>query len=218
MIITKKKNFTEILSKLNKNDNVFIVGCGSCATKCNTGSLKAVEETAEQLKNNNVTVSGFCILDTACDIRIARKDLSKNKNFNNSDIVLCLTCGAGVQSVEKITDKKIVAGLDGIFVGTTERIGVYNNFCSTCGECIIDKTAGICVVTRCSKGLINGPCGGAINGKCEVNREQDCAWVLVYNKLKAAGNLDYLKSLYTPPRTIIKPKKINESLKVEKVY
>ena len=214
MIITKKKNFTEILSKLNKTDKVFIVGCGSCATKCNTGSLEAVEEMAEQLKNNNIIVSGSYVLDTACDIRIARKDLSKNENFKNSNIVLCLTCGAGIQAVEKITDKTIIAGLDGVFVGTTERIGVYNNFCSTCGECIIDKTAGICVVTRCSKGLINGPCGGAINGKCEVNQEQDCAWVLVYNKLKSEGKLEQLKELYTPPRIVIKPKKIMEERKI----
>lgn len=212
MIITKNKNFTEILSKLNKTDKVFIVGCGSCATKCNTGSLKAVENMAEQLKNNDITVSGMCVLDTACDIRIARKDLSKNETFNNSNIILCLTCGAGIQSVEKITDKTIIAGLDGVFVGTTERIGVYNNFCSTCGQCIVDKTAGICVITRCSKGLINGPCGGAINGKCEVNQEQDCAWVLVYNKFKAAGKLEQLKQLYTPPRTINKMHNI--SLKI----
>ena len=210
MIITKKKDFNEILSKLNKSDKVFIVGCGSCATKCNTGSLKAAEDMSEKLKTNNIEVSDFCILDTACDIRIARKDLLKNEKFKNSNIVLCLTCGAGVQSVEKITDKKIIAGLDGIFVGTTERIGVYNNFCSTCGQCIIDKTAGICVVTRCSKGLINGPCGGAINGKCEVNQELDCAWVLVYNKLNKLGQLDKLKNLYTPPRNITKPKKLTE--------
>ena len=216
MIITTKKDFKEILSKLNKTDTVFIVGCGSCATKCNTGSEQAVKEMAEQLKNNNITVSGSAVLDTACDIRIARKDLLKNEGFKNSNIILCLTCGAGIQSVEKITDKNIVAGLDGIFVGTTERIGVYNNFCSTCGQCIIDKTAGICVVTRCSKGLINGPCGGAIDGKCEVNQELDCAWVLVYNKLKAAGELDKLKNLYTSPRTLIKPKKIIEEKRVTK--
>ena len=214
MIITKKKDFKEILSKLNKTDNVFIVGCGSCATKCNTGSLQAVDEMAELLKNNKIIVTGSAVLDTACDIRIVRKDLLKNENFKNSTVVLCLTCGAGIQAVEKITDKTIIAGLDGVFVGTTERIGVYNNYCSTCGQCIIDKTEGICVVTRCSKGLINGPCGGAVDGKCEVNREQDCAWVLVYNKLKSAGKLDKLKQLYTPPRTIIKPKKFIEEKRV----
>lgn len=208
MIITVPKNFSDLLIQTTDKDKIFIVGCAGCATKCNTGSESAVLEITENFKQNSRIVNGFAILDTACDIRVARKDLIKNNKFLESTIIVALTCGAGIQAIEKITDLKIIAGLDGLFVGTTERIGVYNQYCSTCGQCIVDKTAGICPVTRCSKGLINGPCGGFVNGKCEVDQEKDCAWVLIYEKLKKTNSVNMIKDTYLPPRKIVKPKNI----------
>ncbi|MFA7073913.1 MAG: methylenetetrahydrofolate reductase C-terminal domain-containing protein [Endomicrobiaceae bacterium] len=208
MIITVKKNFLDLLSQTTDKDKIFIIGCAGCATKCNTGSESAVLELSETFQKNGRIVNGSAVLDTACDIRIAKKELAKNAKFINSTIVVALTCGAGIQAIEKITDLKIIAGLDGLFVGTTERIGVYNQYCSTCGQCIVDKTAGICPVTRCSKGLINGPCGGFVNGKCEVDPEKDCAWVLIYEKLKKTNSEEKIKNTYLPPRNIVKPKNI----------
>ncbi len=208
MIITVKKNFTDLLAQTAERDKIFIVGCAGCATKCSTGNEAAISELTGKFAQNGRTVNGFAVLDTACDIRIAKKDLGKNKSFLDSTVIVALTCGAGIQAIEKITDLKILAGLDGLFVGTTERIGVYNQYCSTCGQCIVDKTAGICPVTRCSKGLINGPCGGFINGKCEVDPEKDCAWVLIYEKLKKTDSEYKIKETYLPPRNIVKPKNI----------
>lgn len=215
MIITTKKDFRSVLSQTADKDRIFIVGCAGCATKCGTGSEKAVLELKERFVQNARTVSGFAVLDTACDVRIARKDLVKNKKFSEeSTVIVALTCGAGIQAIEKITNLKIIAALDGLFVGTTERIGVYNQYCSTCGQCIIDKTAGICPVTRCSKGLINGPCGGFVNGKCEVDPEKDCAWVLIYEKLKKTNSARQIKENYLPPRSIVKPKSVIYQKKV----
>lgn len=198
MIITAKKQITEILQQITENDRVFVVGCGGCATKCDTGSQKAVDDMIDELRKNNMTVSGSIVLETACDVRLAKRDIKKN--IKDVTAILTLTCGAGVQSIEKVTDLKIISGLDSLFVGTTERIGVYKNFCSNCGECILGRTAGICPKTRCQKGLLNGPCGGFVNGKCEVDQTLDCAWVLIYEKLKKNNQLNNFKSSFIPPR------------------
>lgn len=200
MIITGKKNIEEILGQILKNDNVFIVGCGGCATKCDTGSQKAVDEMSAELVKHNVSVAGNIVLETACDVRLAKRDLLKSIKDKAVTAILTLTCGAGVQAIEKVTDLKIISGLDSLFVGTTERIGVYKNFCSNCGECILGKTAGICPKTRCQKGLLNGPCGGFVNGKCEVDQTLDCAWVLIYEKLKKNNQLGNFITSFIPPK------------------
>lgn len=208
MIITVQKNFSDLLSQIGQDDKIFIIGCAGCATKCKTGDETAILKLSDKFKQNNRQVCGFTVLDTACDIRIARKELAKNDKFKQASLIVALTCGAGIQAVEKVTSLKIVAGLDGLFVGTTERIGVYNQYCSTCGKCIVDQTAGICPVTRCSKGLLNGPCGGFVNGKCEVDCEKDCAWVLIYEKLKKTNSVHKFKNGYIAPRNIVKPKNV----------
>ncbi|MFH1368416.1 MAG: methylenetetrahydrofolate reductase C-terminal domain-containing protein [Elusimicrobiota bacterium] len=211
MIITESKPLEEILEKLKPYHKVFIVGCAACATKCQTGDEEAVKKTAKELEKNGKKVTGYKILDTPCDIRIAKKDLSKSAEADESDAVLFLTCGAGMQAVEKVVNKPLLPGLNPVFVGTVERIGVYNEFCSVCGECIVDRTAGICPVTRCSKSLVNGPCGGMVDGKCEVDTDKDCAWVLIYNKLKERGAEKSISGEYTPPRKYAKPSKVNRA-------
>jgi ferredoxin len=200
MIITSKKEISEILSQIAEKDTVFVVGCGGCATKCDTGSQKAVDDMVNELTKNNVIVAGSIVLETACDVRLAKRDITKNIKDKSVTAILTLTCGAGVQAIEKVTDLKIISGLDSLFVGTTERIGVHKNFCSNCGECILGRTAGICPKTRCPKGLLNGPCGGFVNGKCEVDQTLDCAWVLIYEKLKKNNKLSEFKNSFLPPR------------------
>ncbi|MCX5782279.1 MAG: methylenetetrahydrofolate reductase C-terminal domain-containing protein [Elusimicrobia bacterium] len=208
MIITVSKPFGKILENLKPYNKIFVIGCAACATKCQTGSEEQVKNIINKLENEGKKVTGFLVLDTPCDIRIAKKDLLKSKEANASDCLLVLSCGAGVQSVEKVIEKDLIPALDPVFVGTTERIGIYHEFCAVCGECILDKTAGICPVARCSKGLVNGPCGGVIDGKCEVDLEQDCVWALIYQKLKKKGReRDLINNVFGPRKTL-KPKKV----------
>jgi ferredoxin len=200
MIITIKKNHDEILEKLQNLRSVFIVGCGSCAAKCGTGDEKAVAAMKEFLEQNGKEVLGSLILDSACDMRLARRDLSKNESFQAAAAVIMLSCGAGDQSVEKVSGKTVIPALDSKFVGSTERIGVYSRFCSICGTCILAETEGICPRTRCAKGLVNGPCGGFVNGKCETDQTKDCAWVLIFEKLRNNGKLDSFLNNYIKPK------------------
>ncbi|MDR1942007.1 MAG: methylenetetrahydrofolate reductase C-terminal domain-containing protein [Endomicrobium sp.] len=199
MIITKKKPNEEILESLSGAHTVFVAGCGSCALKCANSDEKSVALMKEFLEQNGKKVLQAFTVESACDMRLVKRDLLKNENFKNADAVLALSCGAGVQAIETVCAKEVIPALNSSYVGTTERIGVYKKFCSVCGSCVLALTGGICPKTRCAKGLVNGPCGGFVNGKCEIDADKDCAWVLIYEKLKKNGALDKFVNQYLKP-------------------
>ena len=209
MIITVTKPLPEILDALKDYKRVFVAGCAACATKCQTGSEEAVELIISELKKSGITVTGSAVLDTPCDVRVAKKDLSHSQEVKSSEAILVLACGAGVGAIEKSVDKPLVPGLNPVFVGTTERIGHYNEYCLVCGDCIAGKTGGICPVSRCAKGLVNGPCGGVIDGKCETDTSKDCVWVLILDKLKKTGREKDIIDNYFPPRRTAKPRQVS---------
>jgi len=198
MIITKQKTWEEITEMTEPYEQVFLVGCGTCATSCQTGGEDQVKEMAEKLGDK---VSGWAMVDEPCDLRINRRDLRSSKDqIAESDAIMVLACGSGVQTVADFTDKIVLPALDTLFIGETERIGRFYDTCQACAECILDETGGICPLTRCAKSLLNGPCGGQVDGKCEVgDYENDCAWILIYNRLKEQDRLD-LFTKFRPPR------------------
>ena len=109
----------------------------------------------------------------------------------------------GQTFVEKIFAEKlgkpVVPGVDTLFIGVEETPGFFREACDQCGQCLLGETAGVCPITACHKGLVNGPCGGTNDGMCEVDREKDCAWTLIYNRLKEQDRLDLMHK-YQPPR------------------
>ncbi len=208
MIITVTKPLAEIFEGLKPFSNIFVVGCAACATKCQTGGEEAVANAVAELGKAGKKVSGSVILDTPCDIRIVKKDLSHLPEAMASDAILVLACGAGVGAIEKTVDKPLVPALNPVFIGTTERIGQYDEYCIVCGECVAGKTGGICPVSRCAKGMVNGPCGGVIDGKCETDQTRDCVWVLILDKLKKSGREADIVNNYFPPRKTAKPRQV----------
>lgn len=199
MIITKQKPFEEILRALEGEQSVFLVGCAECATLCQTGGEEQVKEMQEKLEAAGKEVAGWVVLDPACHILEAKKELRKRKEgVGRASSLLVMACGVGTQAIEEATSKIVHPACDTLFLGATQRFGHFEEYCSLCGECVLDLTGGICPVTRCAKGLLNGPCGGAKNGKCEVDPEKDCAWVLICERLKEIGRLDNLISM--PPQ------------------
>jgi len=198
MIITKQKPFEKIEEMTQPYSEVFIVGCGTCSTSCQTGGEKEVAEMAEKLGEK---VVGTTVVEEPCDIRVCRRDLKAHREaLKRADAVLVLSCGSGVQTVAEFTGKIVLPGLDTCFIGETERLGRFYDRCRACGDCILDETGGICPITRCPKSLLNGPCGGQVEGKCEVgDYKDDCAWVLIWKKLKEQDRLD-LFTRFRPPR------------------
>jgi hypothetical protein len=119
--------------------------------------------------------------------------------IERNDAVLSLGCGAGVQALaERFETKPVYAGLNTSFIGILEEQGVWTEKCTACGACVLSEYGGICPITRCAKSILNGPCGGSQDGKCEIRPDQECAWQLIYQRLKDIGQLDKLKEVKPP--------------------
>ncbi len=194
MIVTEQKKFEEILSMLEGAKSVFIVGCGSCSTTSNTGGEKEVAAMKAELEKRGFSIAGSSVVESPCDARLNQKIFRENKEaVESADAFLVMSCGAGVQTVAGLVGKKVFPALNSMFIAEIKRAGKFYEMCVNCGECQLDKTGGICLMTRCPKNTLNGPCGGSVKGKCEVNQDSDCAWSLIEERLKQINSVDSIK-------------------------
>jgi ferredoxin len=201
MIITKQKELQAMLKTLEGENKIFLVGCGECSTTCKTGGEDDVKRVKEALEKSGKTVTGMSIPKAPCVAAKVKLELAKNRKLiESSDAILVMACGLGAQSVKENlrSDKAVHIGCDTLFMGAVGDGGAFFEKCSACGDCILDLTAMICPVTRCPKSLLNGPCGGQDKGKCEVDKNRDCAWILIYNELKKKNKLHLLKESRPP--------------------
>ena len=192
MIITQKKPIEEIMAMVGTAKTVAIVGCGSCATACQTGGEPQIAELKAALEKVGKTVVATTIPDYCC-MNLGVKTKMKAINAANPDCVICMSCGDGVQCVAKnAPTTPVYPSNNTMYLGEAVKFGVWEEACRFCGECVLGDTGAICPMTQCAKSLVNGPCGGQKNGKCEVNPENDCAWIKIYKRLEATGQLDKL--------------------------
>ena len=207
MIAQEQKPMEEILGYLDGKKNVVIVGCGGCATFYHTGDKKAVNEMAEKLENEGkaVTKISMPLGMSACEnekLSIFLK--GKQKDVENCDAILMMSCGDGVQVATEYVDEEM--GLAKAVIPANDAIGLvgggptkFKETCQSCGMCELGKTAGICPLTACGKGLMNGPCGGVrVDDKCEIDPEKDCAWVKIYKRMEKLGELDKFEEMRAP--------------------
>jgi hypothetical protein len=197
--ITKQKPLEEIKQQLDGLERAYIVGCGTCATMTKTGGRDEVMAMKECLQGLGKMVTGWTVIPTACDGMTEASMRENNGAIRGANCVLVMSCALGVQRVGSYIDKPVIPALDTLFIGVEDSPGYFHEICDQCGHCVLGYTAGICPITACHKGLLNGPCGGTNNGKCEVDKEKDCAWTLIYNRLKAQDRLDIMKK-YQPPK------------------
>jgi ferredoxin len=202
MIVAKQKPLAELKEMLRPYDKVLILGCGTCVKTCFAGGEDEVAALASALrlvyaqdgktiKTEELTVERQC---EDAFIQEAAVAVSRNQ------AVLSLACGAGVQALARRFAKSVLLpGVNTTFIGVLEKPGLFTEECSGCGDCELDTFGGICPVTRCSKRLMNGPCGGSKNGKCEVSPDIACSWQLIIDRLTALGQLDKLKR-YIPAK------------------
>lgn len=202
MIVTTLKPLDEILDFISPCRNILIAGCDGC-TQPPRGlkeaeNLSQLLELGGKLRNKDFS---FQIMSVAkqCDDYLARDVVEPQ--LEGMDAVLSLACGIGVQTLSGLfPGLPVLPAQNTHFMGSENREeGFLEEMCSGCGECRLAMTGGICPVTRCTKGLLNGACGGSKNGKCELSPERDCGWVLIYEQLKKLGKLDLLKE-FIPPR------------------
>lgn len=201
MIITEQKPINEILDSLKDYNKIFLIGCGECATVCKTGREAEVMQMKKALEENGKVVTGFTIPQAPCLASQVKIELAKNmKALRDAEAILVLACGLGIQSI-KDNDRLglvVMPGCNTQFLGIVDAKGNLYERCSACGECVLGVTAGICPITLCPKGLLNGPCGGVDKGKCEVDKDKDCAWVLIYKELEKQKHLAEFKKIKAP--------------------
>ena len=196
--ITRQKAFEEIQEQL-AGERVFIAGCGTCTTMTRTGGIEQVVEMKDRLQEAGKRISGWTVIPTACDEMTGLAMKENEYALKNADCVLAMTCALGVHRLGLYIERPVIPALDTLFIGVEDTPGFFHEVCAQCGQCLLGETAGICPLALCHKGLVNGPCGGTNNGKCEVDRERDCAWTIIYNRLKAQDRLDLMRK-YQPPR------------------
>lgn len=205
MIGTARKPEAEILEAIDKYHKIIVTGCNGCAKVCKTGGEAEVASMAEELREHGKEIVLEVTPERTCYINHTLASFEgKEKQLQESEAIVVLGCGGALQVVRQATEElgltipvKIaldsVGHMDTVIAGTLAR-----EQCQECGECVLNETGGICPVTKCAKSLLNGPCGGAENGKCEVDRDRDCAWILIYNRLAALGELDAITNYKEP--------------------
>lgn len=202
MIVAEQKSLEELKTLVSGAEKVLVVGCGTCVTVCFAGGAREAAIAASSLrmasklegnpqKVTDVTVQRQCEWEYLDQIAEQVKD---------ADIVLSLGCGVGVQAIaEHFEQTWVVPGLNTKFLGLPTEQGVWAERCAACGDCVLGLTGGICPIARCSKSLLNGPCGGSEAGHCEINPEIPCAWQLIYDRLNSLGKLNVLLE-FQPPK------------------
>jgi ferredoxin len=201
MIVAEQKSLDEVKKLVADAENVLVVGCGTCVTVCFAGGAReaAITSTslrmATKLDGNNQQVSDVTV-QRQCEWEYLDQIADQVKE---ADIVLSLGCGIGVQAIaEHFPETWVVPGLNTSFLGLPTEQGVWAERCAACGDCVLGLTGGICPIARCSKSLLNGPCGGSEAGHCEIDPDVPCAWQLIYDRLNSMDKLHVLLDLQQP--------------------
>jgi hypothetical protein len=201
MILSEQKPLDEILRMMEGEVKIFVVGCNGCAESSGTGGKAQVAEMKSLLEREGKEITGTVSVDFLCDKGLVKSRLARRAaQIGQSDALLVMTCGIGVQATAAVVAKPAHSACNTISLGGSRGEWRGSERCRECGDCLLDHTGGLCPLTVCTKSLINGPCGGAKDGKCEFQPQtRDCGWQLIYERLRKLGRLDRM-------RTIIEPK------------
>jgi len=195
MIVAHRKNIQDLKSVLSEHKRILVLGCGGCVTVCLAGGEREVGIIASALRiafrlggEDHEVVEAT--IERQCENQFIEDIIEEARK---ADAVLSLACGAGVQTLAgRFPEKPVYPGLDTKFIGILEEQGIWAEKCAACGKCVVGEYGAVCPLTRCSKGLLSGPCGYARDGMCEVSDTLECGWQLIYDRLKAIGQLDRL--------------------------
>ena len=201
MIVAEQKSLNEIKTLIGSAEKVLVVSCGTCVTVCFAGGAREAAITAASLRmTTKLDGNGRNVTDVTVQRQCEWEYLDQiAEQIKEADLVLSLGCGIGVQAIAEHYPKTwVVPGLNTSFLGLPTEQGVWAERCAACGDCILGLTGGICPIARCSKSLLNGPCGGSEAGHCEVNPEIPCAWQLIYDRMNSLGKLSVLYDLQPP--------------------
>lgn len=202
MITGSQKPIKEIAGLISPYKKILILGCGTCVKTCFAGGEDEVAVLASALRLNFMKKGQPLEIEELTIERQCENEFIQEaaQGVKGKDAILSLACGAGVQALaRRFAAAPVLPGVNTTFIGVQERVGVFTEECSGCGNCGLAVFGGICPVTRCAKKLLNGPCGGSQQGKCEIDQDTDCAWHLIIERLTVLDQLDNLAA-YIPPK------------------
>ncbi len=217
MIIAERKPLDELAEVVAPYQKILVLGCGTCVTVCLAGGEKEAQEMASALRikfkkdRNEKHIDAFTI-ERQCEYEFVEQVKDKLDQY---DVIVSLACGVGVQTItEQYPSLLVMPGLNTKFMGYPLEQGVWSERCLGCGDCVLHFTRGICPITRCAKSILNGPCGGSAEGKCELSPDIECAWHLIHERLSQLGRLAEMNEIQPPkdwstshhggPRTIVR--------------
>jgi ferredoxin len=201
MIVAQQKPLAEIKKMLGDAERILIVGCGTCVTVCFAGGTKEAAVLGSALRmstqlDGNAKTIDESVVQRQCEWEYIDPLLPELDKY---DVILSLGCGVGVQALaERFPNKRVIPALNTVFMGLPAKAGNWEERCQACGNCVLDKTGGICPIARCSKQLLNGPCGGSQEGRCEIDRDVPCAWQQIWDRMNSLGLQDRLLAVEPP--------------------
>jgi len=202
MIVGSQKPFEELWDMVKDFKKVLVFGCNTCVAICHAGGGKEAEILASLIRmkasQEGVPIEVMhAAIERHCEPEFFEPVMDYVRTF---DVILSLACGVGVNFLsERIGNIPVYPGINTAFYGAVPKAGMFTELCAGCGNCILHLTGGICPIARCAKSLMNGPCGGTNNGKCEISQDVDCAWYLILERMKKLGTLEKMSEI-KPPR------------------
>jgi len=204
MITAERKPFDEIKESVKDYKKIMVLGCETCVAVCQAGGEKEAAILASELRlafgseGKEVEVNEEVVIRQCDDEFMA--DTTFLEKVKEADVIISIACGVGVQHAcgffNRVIEGKpvrVIPGLNTTFMGANIDVGLWEERCLGCGDCVLERTGGICPITRCAKSLLNGPCGGSSDGKCEISKETECAWHLIIERLEVLGELGRIK-------------------------
>lgn len=221
MIIGEQKPLAEIIGLLEGHRDILVAGCRSCVAICLAGGEKEVGIVAESLRiHSDLKGLGWNVAETTSERQCEREFvLQMAEQAKGMDAILSLACGVGAQTVQALFPGiRVVPGLNTSNMGAPEEQGLFAEKCAGCGDCVLHLTGGICPIARCAKSMLNGPCGGSQNGRCEISPDVPCAWDEIVRSLERLGRSDLLERPIPPknwlpsrsggPRRVVRPEAV----------
>jgi ferredoxin len=221
LIIGEQKPLQEICAMLEGHSRILVAGCRSCVAICLAGGEKEVGILSESLRlHSDLNRKSWEVEEATVERQCEKEFVAEiGERIVGKDAVVSVACGVGAQTIQAMHPSiRVLPGLNTSNMGAPEEQGVFLERCGGCGDCVLHLTGGICPIVRCAKSLLNGPCGGSQNGKCEVSPDTPCAWEEIYLSLKALGRLDLMEQVIPPknwlpsrsggPRKIVRPEAV----------
>ncbi len=197
MIVLRQKPADEICDMIGRHTRVLLVGCNTCAAVSLAGGETEVDTLHQLLKLAIARRATYVEFAPAVLQRQCEPEYIEGLQHEGYDAILSLGCGAGVALLAETLGKPVYPALDTLFIGSSQGLASWRAECSACGKCVMGATAGICPITRCAKGILNGPCGGVSEGQCELG-DRPCAWVEIYERLETFERVDKFEEIAPP--------------------